>query len=258
MIHWGEAAVENHRCVVYTSEGVSFWIAREDDEWQIAFESYSEADGRGDERIGQEIEKPDDREWTRIVTSGQDTLELVPALPDKPIVVRPESVISIMPGREARLYCSIPLWLRFVSRQQAKQELLHEVPSLQLSKIWFGDPLSGELCYSLDSQLSRSYEGFPPSSLSAVCPLQVRNGATERLLFERICVHVEHLNLYGSRDRLWTNQVNVLFRGADQVSQVTLSMKPPKDTSLITPQRVKVSRSFIKKSFNFLRQVTGM
>ncbi len=61
MIRWGELPVENHRCIVYSAESVSFWIAREDDEWQFAFQRNGETFGE-QEAVSTEI--PDGLDWT--------------------------------------------------------------------------------------------------------------------------------------------------------------------------------------------------
>jgi hypothetical protein len=130
-----------------------------------------------------------------------------------------------------------------------------------LSNTWFGDPSAGELCYSLDAPLRRSPLQMEDPSSTVTCPLAVRNGSEEKLDFERICVHVENLSIFeDDNGRLWTNEIKVLFKGADQVSQLTMQSKPPSDVpsarKLATP-RESLDKNIIRKSFVFFRQITG-
>ncbi|HQU74499.1 MAG TPA: hypothetical protein PLG66_19495, partial [Calditrichia bacterium] len=92
---------------------------------------------------------PNWQRWTLGKRHGQ--LEIVPALPDLPLVINPEDPLHLPPGIECQIYVSIPLW---VELQIGKNSLLR-VPTLQLSKTWFGNFVAGELCYALTTRARR-------------------------------------------------------------------------------------------------------
>lgn len=254
MIDWGPIEIADGETVTRRWSTIEWRLRREQDEWRLTFRRI-DVDPE-EERAGESSEQ--EAEWVRYIGRVEDSLSVLPALPDRPVLVRPDSPIILLPGRQGRFYFSVPVWLRFLASREGKDQVVHEEPTDMLSNTWFGDPSAGELCYALDDPLLRSYETMETSQLEAVCPLIVKNGSAEPLNFERICVHAEFLNLYRGDRALWTNEVTVQFKGADHASQVSMSPKTPSGTTLITGRRLAANRSFIRKSFNLLRQVTGM
>lgn len=274
MILWGDIEIADGETRSWLAGAMQCHVRKIRDEWQIAFSGpgVEQRDGAGNPEIDRIDETdpppldastlttppPEDAAWVRYVSTGSDQLSLVPALPDLPVVVRPDAPIVLLPGRRGKFYFSIPVWLRLVSRSNGRDQTMHEEPIIGLSHIWFGDPSAGELCYSLDDPLVRDFSCLTEQSAAAICPLQVRNSSSEPLKFERICVHVEYLNLYQRDQSLWTNEVSVQFKGSDQVSQISISPRGPEGTTLLTRQRQPANRNLLKKSFNLLRQVTGI
>jgi len=69
------------------------------------------------------------------------------------------------------------------------------------------------------------------------------------------------MQLYQSESRLWTNEVRVVYRGADQVSQLDFANGPPdfvEDSRIVSPSRQPLDRSLLKRSFNLIRELTGI
>ena len=66
-----------------------------------------------------------------------------------------------------------------------------------------------------------------PRPHRAVCPVRIRNSAPQQLDLERFCVHVEHLTLYQGTTRLWANQIDITFRGDNEVSQLDYAKHAP-------------------------------
>ena len=284
---WGLLTVAPESCVGLSFHGQWVFIRRIDDEWlfsgavahDIAIADSSETEGEnvlagvdvvsptsGDDIIGELRNIPvegisQDVSWSRLVSARDETLELMPSLPDRPLVIRPESPVSILPGRYALFFVSIPIWFKFVAVRGKERFDVIDIPSRPLSNTWFGDPGGGELCYSLDAPLMRSAAQLVAHYAHATCNLIVRNGSDENLKFERICVHVENLNVFSSESRLWTNEIRVLFKGTDQVSQISIQKGPPQD--VVKPRRlceprVPPNRSVIGRSFSFIRQFAGI
>ncbi|MFW6293025.1 MAG: hypothetical protein ACOC7V_11990 [Spirochaetota bacterium] len=231
------------------------WTRSSRDEWEIAYRHSVDDEVIPDEGCG------DDLPWSRYVTVADDHLKTAPALPDRPVIVRPASPIVILPGRWGRFFFRVPLWVRFVSQSSHRQTTMEEIPSRRLASTWFGGLATGELCYAIEAPLQRELEQLELSEAFAACEVVVRNGSPERLRFERICVHVEHMRLYQAGNRLWTNEVRVAFRGADQISQLTFGPGPPDragESVSVSEPRLPAESGIIRRSFALIREIAGM
>lgn len=206
---------------------------------------------------------PDDVEWIRYVTVESDVLEIKPALPDLPVVVRPTAPITIMNNRWGRFFFSVPLWIQLISHPPGKPRTMSETPIVELSHTWFGSPIAGDLCYALDSTLDRSPIALDVG-LRAVCSVTVRNTAREDLNFERIAVHTEHLKLFSCGKRFWTNEVTVAFRGKEEISTVAYAARPAAEALAnervqhVAGPRLPFDRNLLKRSFDLFREIAGI
>ena len=136
---------------------------------------------------------------------------------------------------------------------------LWEVPSVVRSNIWFGDTLSGELCYSLVSRARRHVEDADHPLYKAICPVKIRNESAHMLNVDRFCVHVEHLIVYGGVRLLWTNEVTIRFQGEDQISRVDYTNQRPNleaHVKLLTPPRVPQRDTLLKRSLGTFARLT--
>jgi hypothetical protein len=225
---WEATRIELGRLYRARVGPLSLWLRRSDDEIHIAPDRADvDADLADCEPLA-EAPVPDgvDPDWARwVVGEGADSLRLAPALPDRAVVVRPESTLTLPTGREALFLVSIPVWVRVSISGDAGLDLC-EHPTTVLSNIWFGDPMSGELCYSLRTRARRGVEDSPPRGHRAICPVRIRNDAPKPLEVERFCVRVQHLRIYAGQ-RLWTSEVRVRFRGEEQASEVHYAPEAP-------------------------------
>ena len=225
---WGIIEIPKGNTGLLTAGRCRIFTRQNGHEWLIS----SDYQGCGDQTVdgawqarNQELE--DGITWKRYVTGADSSLELVPALPDRPLVIRPDAPISVLPRKSGKFYVAIPVWLSLRTGQPGKPMTVAEITSVILSNTWFGDPATGELCYSLDAPLTRVPHSVPISAGRAMCTFAVTNGSTERLDFQRICVHVENLSLFSEGGNLWTNELNVFFKGSDQISQISIKSQPP-------------------------------
>ena len=86
----------------------------------------------------------------------------------------------------------------------------------------------------------------------AVCPVTIRNASAEQVNVERLCVHVAHLGVYPGISRLWTNGVQIAFKGEAEVSHLEYSEKPPayeEVGKILSHPRIPVKTRLLKKSF---------
>lgn len=254
---WNAYNIKENVCYYWKIGLCKIWIQNIADEWLVAIERISEEE---DTIIAQHGEKPENLTWNRYIYKSElNIIRFVPCLPDRPIVVDPELPIRILPDNSALFFVSIPSWIRIFTGTQGKIMLL-EVPAEVLSNTWFGDPMEGELCYSFKTLARRSLKDINPRPHRIYCPVNVYNGATVPLEFQKLCIHVENLRVYKGKELLLTNEIDIIFLGDDQPSQIKLSGRKPsidKDCKLICEARMPSKGSLLKRSFSLLKYFTN-
>lgn len=231
-------------------------------------------------------------DWTRTVAPGSHHfLRAAPSMPDKPLVIRPESSIFLPEGKEGLFFVEIPLWLRITGTGKADgsdEIILAELPTRELSKTWFGNLSAGELCYIsrtrflsgvrddhlgtgapepggrgasmyADSEASEAAQ-TTAARTTAICPVTVKNFSTSLLEFERVCIRTEFLSIFEGDNRLWTSAVELVHQGHEEASQTTGSGPPRQLTGegrLLAPGRAVPDNSIVRKSFSLLKDLTG-
>ncbi|MBN1413019.1 MAG: DUF432 domain-containing protein [Spirochaetales bacterium] len=236
------------------------WIKRKLTDWYIAA-------GRNAEENGIEELKPiktnstEELSWSRwVLTSAVNTIRLKPVMPDKPVVIRPENPIKIPAGNSGKFFVNIPVWVR-IETGGKNQTVLTELPINILSKSWFGDTFSGELCYTKRSLVRKELDELQDNPCCAVCTVKIKNNSKLELDFTRFCLNVENLSIFSRGERLRTNHVDAVFRGEEQESQITISgihSGLMENYSLISEPRKKIDRNIIKSSYQFLKSFTGI
>lgn len=253
---WHETTVEKGTVCQWQIGPLDVWVQHQGDEWQIATGKAHTPDA-GEERLTSAVhtvDAPAGLEWRRwVVSDPADAVRLKPAMPDRPVVVRPEYPIRLPPKQQALFYLSIPVWVQ-VTVNDGKL-VLCEQPSMPLSNIWFGDYASGELCYSLKTRARRDVDADHLHPHRAICPVSVSNRAQTELDFQRLCIRVSHLRIEERGDRLWTNQVNVTFRGEDQASRIDYQKPNHKSQGaavVLAEPRAPLEGSIVRRSFRSL------
>jgi hypothetical protein len=197
-------------------------------------------------------------EWHRKVVKNTDSLiHLSPLMPEKAVVVKPESALQITAGAEALFYVSIPVWIGVFTGKP--QSALFEIPTVSLSNTWFGEPHNGSLCYSLKTSIYSILSNFNLNSNEAVCPVQIKNTTSVDLDFTRLCIQTDYLNIYKIDKEMWTNRLHVHFRGFDKESNIIYENSCPeknREFTLVCKSRKKYSKSFAIKSFDTFKFFT--
>ncbi|GAB5520780.1 MAG: hypothetical protein RhofKO_30310 [Rhodothermales bacterium] len=180
--------------------------------------------------------------------TGDVPIQVMPALADRPIIIRPDAPLWILPNQAATLYVSTPLWVRF----SEGGHVMTELPSLRPPDTWFGPSTrEGELCYASRTNARLVLEDLPKRMNRAVTPVNVYNKGTDALHLERIKLPVEYLTLYRSMyNFLWTQPVDVV-READQESvTITMHTRPPDDAAepeVLVPPRLQSRPTIINR-----------
>lgn len=195
---------------------------------------------------------PDDTTWRR-VASVEDVpvLKILPVMPDRPVVVRPEFTYSLLPGEKVNIIVGVPL---SVSIQTPTELTLIEEPVHPLSNTWFGLPTDGELCYAMRTLARREGENLDFGPARVICPVRIRNQSKEILSFERLCLRVHYLSIYeNDHQKLWANESSVVIREKGSWSRVAFAKKAPANLTnpkLLSPGKAMADGTFLLRALN--------
>jgi hypothetical protein len=193
-----------------------------------------------------------------------DTITVRPALADRPVVVRPESSLTVPPGERVVLYVSSPVWMALkleVRRPRRRRSggapqavVLAELPTFRPSDTWYGPSTRvGELCYAVRTAARLELGELPLRPHRAVTPVTVDNQAATPLELARVSVPMPYLALHVDRaGRLWSD--GVLFtREPDEDTTVRVAPYVPQGGErLAEPRNPQNLGQALSKTFRTL------
>lgn len=178
--------------------------------------------------------RPD--EWIRWAVPAEEDLELVPRLPDRPVVVSPEQPFFLPPEGRARIFVRVPLFVSVsTTGEVAEPTILEEFPSIVLSDTWWGSFTEGELGYWLETRARREVPTGLDDPHLAICPLLLVNRSEQALPVERLAVRVEFLTLFHGEREVWTDEVQVRYRGGHEGSEIRYTGEVPDEVGGVSP-----------------------
>jgi hypothetical protein len=252
---WGTWDLGHRQPAVWRFPERTIYVERIDQEWHVLSVAGSTGVREASRAFIDRSKKPVSSEWRHYLSREGGPVQPQPVLPDRGIVAKPDRSLTLRAGAPTPVVQEIPVWFR-LNAGSDRQVRVFEEPLTVLSNTWFGDPLNGELCYSLASRLHQSMSSMGASAWRAVCPMAVTNDSATDLVFERICLHVQNLAVFRGAERLWTNGLSVLFRGADQASNIQVSSVPPEfEPGLVpaAPARQPAESWDIRRTFSLIR-----
>jgi hypothetical protein len=209
---WEPVKIDNGKVYHCQLGPLGLWIKRHEDELHIA----AKQDSDGQEVIALASinqAEPAGLDWGRWIAGQRDIVQLYPVMPNRPLMVRPETYVNIPKDHEALFFVSIPVWVRICAGKD-ESLCLCEKPTVILSNIWHGDNLAGELCYSLKTRARRKIdETGQPQPWRVICPVKIKNASTSQLEVQRICIDPSFLNVYQGSNQPWTDTVELTFKG---------------------------------------------
>lgn len=156
------------------------------------------------------------------------TMQLLPRLADRSVVIRPVDPIYIPAGQRGTLYISTPLWIS--GYVQGQKNPLFDIPVIMPKDTWFGpDHRSGEMCYATSVDGRTELRQLRPRAFRAVTPIDFHNVSGHQLRFDRMNVPVPALPLFYSESthRLWTSQIKVIHEGSDRPARIRIENRTP-------------------------------
>ena len=253
---WSELDLGHKQTAVWTFPERTIYVERVEQEWHVLSVADRQNAREASRTIIERSRKPASSEWRHYLSQESDPVQPQPVLPDRGIVAKPDRSLTLLAGESAKFFLEIPVWFRMNAGRERQVQVFEE-PLAVLSNTWFGDPVNGELCYGLATRLHQSMSSIVPAAWRAVCPMAVTNDSATDLAFERICLHVQNLAVFRGPERLWTNGLSVLFRGAEQASHIQVSPGPPEfepGLAPAAPARQPAESWDIRKTFSRIRE----
>jgi hypothetical protein len=252
---WDTVEIPQKKCATWRFPQKSIWVERVESEWHVLSmpdkrkddESYAGFITRG--------QKPTSSLWKHYLHRGTDPVQPSPVLPDRPLVVRPDRALSILPGQSTIFFLELPVWFKLSATGHQPARIFEE-PLTVLTRTWFGDPVTGELCWGLATRLHHALDSIDRSAYMAICPLMIENSSDSDLAFEKICIHAENLSLFRGAARLWTNSLHALFLGPEQATQMEIVHTPPEfepGLHLVSEARHPSTGWNIRRTFSALK-----
>ena len=253
---WGDYEVGVKQTLRWQIGPKTLWITRGDKEWRVTTtEGQDPLDNRLS--IAEEAEEPvgDDVDARRFALRGEScTIRLVPALPDRPLIVKAARPFFVPTMEEVTLFVSAPLWLRVYAGEGSTE--LVDVALTQPSDTWFGpNTMSGELCYASRSSARLNVENLPLRPHRSISALHIRNSAKSILKLEKLKVPVQHLGLFASEEgHLWTDALKFEREDDTEDAKVFLDNRPTQIVKeiRIAPPRIRMSKGFLLDAFGGL------
>lgn len=243
---WGEQIFTEDDAIQYLSAGnLHLWMKTHNKDIWIGHRYTRDGDHPYSEQ------PPEDLEWARwSVSSGTININLSPVFPDRPVVVFYEYPLKVLPNVTLQMYTRIPVWVRISLAKSGY--MLTELPTVKLSKTWFGTPVEGELCYWSATKARRSLSGVEKKSYVINCPIKITNKSSEDLDFDKFCFRVEQLKIFDYEEALWADETLITYQGEEMISNITMTGKLPAgmgDGTLLNGPRNHVRRNLAARTF---------
>lgn len=204
---------------------------------------------------------PENLEWQRWpLISKSSKLQISPALPDRPLLVKPETSLNLIGNSEIKIFFRFPVSIKISILSNSRTEELIQIPSIKLSNTWFGNFREGQICYSVISGVRSEIETDNNRLYMAICPLLLRNKSIDSFKVDKICLRSDHISLFLHQNQIWTDDISISYSGKNETNQVHFSGKQPSDLSgakQIAKPRDVVKKSLYASSFSTIRDLYG-
>lgn len=244
---WGDIRFDNEETKYMHAGNLHLWIRLQNDEIWIGHQYHNDPD----KNITPLEKPPFDLEWARWAPKeSPDTIKIMPAFPDLSMVINSEYPLKVASKGNISIFTRIPIWIRISIGKT--DMVLTELPTVKLSRTWFGTPMEGELCYWSTTKARRSPETVEKKAHLVSCPIKIINKTEEDLNFEKFCFRVERLKIFLYKNELWSDETRITYQGEEQHSDITMSGKLPKGMEqgeLISTPRKPVQTSLATRTF---------
>ena len=254
---WSKISIEQGNTYYWKLGLKGIYLQKRNKEWFFSLKDLQEL--AKDLICGEQTSPVDNAEWLTFVGDSGNTVQPLPAFPDRPIVVKPKTPLKVLPEKDVLLFIEIPLYIQFYSNTGKIENLIFECCSQELSSTWFGELDDGILVYSLPLEISTAFEKSKHTSHNITCPVRLTNDSSMALDVQRFLLRGEYLNIYRHEKELWSNEVKIRFKGESEFSDVQYVNQAP--SFIKSPVQIATARSIkstnvFSKSFHFFKSLT--
>ena len=123
--------------------------------------------------------------------------KLVPLIPPKDIIFRPESPILLPSGKDMFLYVNTPFWLGMM----VSNKIIFSTPIMKLKETYLG-PITedGEILLAAKTRGVIDPNEIIIYPYRYICRINLHNNYSEIVPIERIRMLCDYLNVYGTKD----------------------------------------------------------
>lgn len=262
---WGRHTIEPNRTDLWQLGPVRVWIQHSAHEWRVAWHyrgDLLDSAVRSVPGAAGEPPPPDAKIVNCVFGSAaREDVLFTPCLPDRGVIVRPQTPLYILPNEKVTLYVVTPLWLRIEmpATSAGPSKLIQELPTYRLSDTWFG-PMStlGELSYSNNAPAYLDLKEVPLRLHCAISAVSIRNSGHDSLRLERIKVPLPRLSLfYSPRTGFWTDSFSFERRDGSEMASIKLEGQPPAEAApsqFVTGPRQILAENTAVRAFSALFQ----
>uniref|UniRef100_UPI003216D4A6 DUF432 domain-containing protein n=1 Tax=uncultured Draconibacterium sp. TaxID=1573823 RepID=UPI003216D4A6 len=197
-------------------------------------------------------------ELNRVVGKANE-ITIIPALPDRTLILKPKTNLSILPATTFKFYVYLPATFQIYAGTVKPDNKIFEQTIENLSSTWFGDPNEGELCYALYTSFDTLINDEKKGTEFVICPVEITNNSKETLEVKRLAVRCVHLNIYANNELMISNKVKIKYNGFDTLSDIQFAKSAT--TSIpnlkqIAAARIPENNTILKRSFQLIRHIT--
>ena len=180
------------------------------------------------------------------------SIELVPCLADRPIVVSPGDPLILPPHEQTTLFISTPLWV-MVMAGKGTSPLLDQ-PTHRVTDTWFGpSTMEGELCYATRTNARMNLENLPVRPHRVISTVEIRNEAKSDLSIEKLRIPAQQMSVYATgAGHFWTESVTLDRKEEGETAAVRLGKGPPQQAPAANPvggPRTQLPRGVLTRAF---------
>ena len=253
---WGDYEIGFDQTLRWQIGPKIIWISHGHKEWKVAS---TEGQDPVDSSlvVAELVVEPDEDEIDVkrfAVQNKSRKLQLMPALPDRPLIVNASTPFFIPPMQEATLFVSVPLWIR-IYVDGVSTELIDSA-IVRPSDTWFGaDTMTGNLCYASQTSARLQLDNLPLRPHRAISAARITNNASSMLTIEKLKIPVQNLSIFSTdKGQLWTESLTIVREEETDNANISLDKDPTQyvASKIVTPPRTKISKGFLLDVFGGL------
>ncbi len=242
---WGDVTLEEDQLARWDIGPLVFSLRRHGSEWRL--QHYRDKDPETDrfslaQPIDRQLAKGDSLRFH--LHDDNAALRIQPLLGDRPFIINTEIPLRVAPSGNINFYITTIMRLGFFNGTV----LLAEIPIFDNRDSWFGDFLSGELCYA-SATLARTKLGtIPTRNYRPVTPVVVQNLSSAVLKLEKFKLPMPNLQLHSDKSgRLFTDSVYLECKNIDRELEIKVNRNS--DELLSSAGVVAPPRQLVKESY---------